>query len=365
MGARKYFILNKDLDFRKGFYHNLSIGERSFKRQSEDKDAYFISEIYDSGENDTIWHRAAIKTRSNLHQFTVHIYSANYINKDIKNALNNDSHPIAKKKGLFSVYLKKTIHQLKDSLLHEVSGRYVWFILEFWDNSSMETEIESIKLYFPKETWISYLPEVYAENKESADFLERFLSIFQTIYEELEDKIEKLPMNLLPMVCDSSFISYVSELLSEEISIIWEEEKLRILLSDAMSFYGYRATVKALAKRIELFTGERPFIAEYHKFEEERKGNRKNLVNTLYGDDPFVFTVIVKEECVSTNEVYNKLLRIIEDIAPAHMEHRLVVIRSFIFLDSYSYLGINSVLSAYKNFDLGKTITIPYSVITS
>jgi len=89
------------------------------------------------------------------------------------------------------------------------------------------------------------------------------------------------------------------------------------------------------------------------------------LLEKLYNISPYVFTVLVKEEHVPSEKEYKMLLKIIEDIKPAYMEFELVVLKPYIFLNSYSYLGVNSVLGQYQDLTLNGFSLLPFSVINN
>ncbi len=49
-----------------------------------------------------------------------------------------------------------------------------------WEKAIATPSIEQVKVYYPRASSLQYLPAVYREDAVSADFLARFLSIFDT-----------------------------------------------------------------------------------------------------------------------------------------------------------------------------------------
>ena len=89
----------------------------------------------------------------------------------------------------------------------------------------------------------------------------------------------------------------------------------------------------------------------------------ENTLLPMYGDSPLGFTVLVKEEYIKTVREYNVLLKIIEDMKPVQMELRLVVLKPYIFLNQYSFLGINSVLGQHRDMSLDGSPLLTFAVI--
>lgn len=368
----KHFILNKEMDYEKGRLKNLQIQNHTLAiKEYGGYETYFISGIYDSKENDTIWHRTVIESLPFNSLQSVSIYSTNSLTRevngkivDLEEIIYAEYSSLGEVKASIKPYLKKTIYRSKDFLLHDVVGRYLWFILEFQADAE-ELGIDSIRIYFPKHTWLGYLPEVYSSNRGSAEFLERFLGIYQSLYEDLNEKIRYSPAYFFPQACEKDLLPVIAKLLGENMYYIWNEDQLRYLLSHAMEWNGFRGTVKSLLNIVELYTGERPYIVEHQQLTEERIGSRKEIILSLYGDNPSSFTLVVKEKQVPSNKEYKTLVKILEEVKPAHMDCKIIVIRPYIFLNSYSYMGMNSMLGKYKPFDLKEVVIMPFATVSN
>ena len=49
--------------------------------------------------------------------------------------------------------------------------------------------LDAVRVHYPRESYLSYLPAVYSADDDNRWFLERFLSIFQTEWDELQRKV--------------------------------------------------------------------------------------------------------------------------------------------------------------------------------
>ena len=72
---------------------------------------------------------------------------------------------------------------------------------------------------------------------------------------------------------------------------------------------------------------------------------------------------MVNEEHVPSNKEYKTLVKIIENVKPAYMEFDLVILKPYIFLDNYTYMGVNTVLGSYKTLSLDGFSLVPFSAI--
>lgn len=331
---------------------------------------YFISEIYDTGQKGVTWHRMRISCNMTNPAIRVSIYSSDSLfveenegNISLHEILHDGKEPLEQIMCRVQRYLKKEQVRQKDMLLHEVTGRYGWFIIEFFPEADQTIEISDIKLYFPKETWLDFLPEIYQKDSYSASFLESFLGIFQSLYQDLNDEIKHSFVHFQPNACKQEYLMELAKWIHVEQAYIWKEEKLRYILANNMKFYAYRGTVRSLLEMVELFTGEKAYVVEQHQLSTDRAGKRKALMNALYGTNPYSFSLIVKEEHISSEKEYQTLADIIDDMIPAQMECNIVVIRPYLFLNQHTYLGLNSVLNKYKPFNFKNQVMIPFCFI--
>ena len=86
------------------------------------------------------------------------------------------------------------IHPTHSVLFDQDSGRYLWLKIGMSGLSPRATAaVRELRVYYPRLSYLRYLPATYQEDKSSREFLERFLSMFETVFSDLESTIEKLP----------------------------------------------------------------------------------------------------------------------------------------------------------------------------
>jgi phage tail-like protein len=104
----------------------------------------------------------------------------------------------------------------------------------------------------------NYLPDIYQEN----DFLQRFLYIFEDIWEPLEQRQDHIDMYFDPRTCPAEFLPWLAGWLDLTFNQHWPEARRRRLLAEAMDLYRWRGTRYGLVRMIEICAGVTPVITE-------------------------------------------------------------------------------------------------------
>lgn len=373
--SQKYFVFNKERDYMRGFGWNLELSSKGIRIKDKEKGTgYFFSRLLDSKEKGVCWHRMRAKVTE---QKDASIHISIYLSEsrtimlngeeiDVDELIHQEELSILRKKEWMKPYLVKDVYMQEDMLLHDMTGRYLWFIIEFSCHGELSPEINFIQFIFPKVTWLSYLPEIYEQDRKSADFLERFLGIFQTIYSDMTDEINHVSRYFEPRTVSREFLLWLAEWLAVEDVYLWTEEQLRYLLQNSMRMYQQLGTVSYLKEIVWLYTGKEPFVVEHHQLEQFQSDYKAmELLHQLYSDNTYKFSIIVDTGSITSYQKYRTLTRIVENAKPAHMECNVVVLKPYIFLDHYSYLGINSRLERYQDLQLDGFSSIPFTTIKS
>ncbi|MCA1577379.1 MAG: phage tail protein [Acidobacteria bacterium] len=79
-----------------------------------------------------------------------------------------------------------------DCLVQSGPGRYLWLRVTLRSNGIASPVIKGIKVFYPRISYLQYLPAVYQEDTDSRIFLDRFLSIFQTEFDNFDRQIDNL-----------------------------------------------------------------------------------------------------------------------------------------------------------------------------
>lgn len=370
----KYFVFNKEEDFQRGYGYNIAVSAQGLciAPEAVSQGGVFFSRILDSRDKETVWHRLVVQGNSlgdASIRFTFYAGEERTIwrdgrEEDVEDLLREQSLTWGQKEEILRPCRVKTILNPKDILLHEAQGRYLWFCIELFGQGEESPMVSHMKIYLPKQSWLGYLPEVYQVEPRSKSFVERYLNMFQSLYSDLEEQIDGIARYFDPEVVEGEFLQWLAEWLDVDDVYIWTEEQLRYLLQNGMRLYKMRGTRWAVSAMVALYLGEEPYIVEHYQLEgSEGELRTSGLLARLYGDNSYYVTVVVSERCVPSPKEHKTLLKIIESAKPAHVEANVVVLKPYIFLDKYSYLGMNSVLGQYRPVNLDGFSALPFTSV--
>ena len=367
----KCFILNRKSDWKyESNLKNLEFeSDRLVFKSAGGENGVYISGAFDSLQRETIWHRLRIDVNlPSSASYKLKIYSSDTSeiivpsledgkNKsiDLNDYLSNSSFDISRKIDIFDYIGAKTYENSTDILLYDFKGRYLWLCLEIISYDKNPVVINSLKLEFPQVTFLDYLPEIYRKEAAPNSFLARFLGIFQSLYVDLEDEIDFIPLKFDADRTTKDFLNWIAAWLSIKNAELWGEKRLRKLIKDSVKIYKMKGTKKAVSKIVQEYIGVEPIIVEqfdvrknmyYHK--------QKEVVENLFGNNGYVFTVMLPEAHVKDAENYIELLKVINSVKPIDSICNLVVLSDQIYLDHHCYMGINSFITANQRLVLDK-----------
>ena len=152
-----------------------------------------------------------------------------------------------------------------DCLVQSGPGRYLWLRLTFNSNGVRSPEVRSLKAFYPRISYQRYLPAVYQEEESSLQFLERFLSIFQTEFDNIDHRIDRLWQLFNPGSVPVQDLQWLAAWLAVVVDPAWSTDKLRSILQGAFQAQCKRGTLDGLIQAIEDYAGVQASIVEHFK----------------------------------------------------------------------------------------------------
>jgi phage tail-like protein len=148
-------------------------------------------------------------------------------------------------------------------LFNQDADRYLWLKVEvFGLTPRAAAAVRELRVYYPRLSYLRYLPAVYQENEPSREFLERYLSVFETVMSGLETTIGRTSELFDPWQTPPDFLDWLAQWLDIAVEEGWPEGVKRKLIARAASLYERKGTPAGLADFIEIVTGQRPTIRE-------------------------------------------------------------------------------------------------------
>ena len=301
-----------------------------------------------------------------------------------------------------------------DALILSERGRYLWLKIELFGDEEHTPTIQSLRVYFPRRSYLRYLPAVYQADAASQQFLEQFLSLFETFFFKVEEKISNMTtyfdIDATPFGRDAAernFLTWLSSWLGVGFDENWTEPRKRRLLKELPDLYKKRGTREGLKTFLEIFTDREVIIVEPFQLNAIKHEETKTIWSELLADNQYAFIVLlspvrvkyqeanadrsarcpteatdelntiwgiidaearpVKEVTLCLTEAINELntvYRIIEAEKPAHTHAVVDILPPGAYLNRNSYIGVNTVLIEPES-RLGETSVIGQDRILS
>lgn len=215
----------------------------------------YYSKTFDSTIKDCQWHRIALdadiaeKTKIDVYYYL----SDEPVEPEFID--NND--------WLSLISSPKNNLKPKDALFLNKKGRYLRLKIELFGDEYHTPTIRQVKLYFPRLSYLRYLPATYQEDPVGKYFLERFLSLFESMSYDMEEKIYGITQYFDSYAVDPTFINWLASWLGIVVDENWPDDVKRKFISRSFELYKLRGTPSGLKSMIEIFTGERARIIEH------------------------------------------------------------------------------------------------------
>lgn len=140
-----------------------------------------------------------------------------------------------------------------DVLLRGADGRYLYVQLELDGTPRSSPLIDSLRAFCPRQSYLRYLPELFREDDRSAAFLERYLSVFESVFTDIEAEIEGITRYFDPEGVPSESLAWLESWLAVETDDEWPESARRELLARAPELYELRGTKAGMRAMLELY----------------------------------------------------------------------------------------------------------------
>lgn len=140
-----------------------------------------------------------------------------------------------------------------DALLESAEGRYLWVKIELIGSEHSSPRVGSFRAYFPRTSYLRYLPAIYRRDEASAEFLERFLSIFESVFVDVEEEIGSVTRYLDPGGVPAEDLPWLGSWMALETDEDWPEPARRELVSRAPELLKKRGTREGLLEILRIY----------------------------------------------------------------------------------------------------------------
>jgi phage tail-like protein len=131
----------------------------------------------------------------------------------------------------------------------------VWVGAEFSGEGLTSPVLSQMRLEFDHETYLQFLPAIYHENARSRQFLARFLSLFESLFSDVEGHISDLAVLFDPAAAPAEFLAWLAGWLAVDLRGEWSDAQMRQAIAEAFEMYAQRGTVEGLQLTVRRFLG--------------------------------------------------------------------------------------------------------------
>ncbi|MDJ0835180.1 MAG: phage tail protein [Acidobacteriota bacterium] len=244
-----------------------------------------------------------------------------------------------------------------DALFLAQPGRYLSLKVTLGGFYDRTPAVRLMRLHFPRNSWMSYLPAVYSQQMPEDRFPERFLSIFQTLYEEMEQAVEDLPSHLDAGVTRPEALPALAAWLGMDTDDRMTPEDLRSLIRRAPKEQRTRGTRRGLEQRLNRITAgpsesachqdrermlRHPVIVEKQQLDCLDGEPFRQRIGRYYGQGEHAFCVLLDPAHMDGGRRLHRIRTAIEDACPAHAGVHTEVLPRAVITGRHIYLGINT-----------------------
>ena len=141
-------------------------------------------------------------------------------------------------------------------------AKYLWVGALFSGDGKASPVVSQLRVEFDHETYLEHLPAIYTRQASCGDFLNRFLSLFESLFAETEADIGALAPLFDPASAPAESLPWLAGWLGLELDEDWDEARRRELIAAAFARHGRRGTAEGLREALRLFAGVEAVVEE-------------------------------------------------------------------------------------------------------
>ena len=326
----------------------------------------YISELFDSGEVGSQWHRLVLDCEiPDTSRILIQTYTSDRAIED--------SEVDELEWSVTMLVSTDENSRLPEVLIQSEAGRYLRVRLELLGDGFTSAKINNIQVFGPRNSSLRYLPAPFHQDPESAYFLDRMLSYFDTVQEEVSFLIRDFTRYLDPSsVPAGDFLSWLGEWFDWQFLAQWPDELRREMIQRSIEFYKLRGTLEGIRLMLQWHTGlnaEQPQIIEHFRLREYERLQQRRPYTAMQGiatlfvaEKPLVppsdsidhcFTVVLPDSVVPDQESADLIRQLINAQKPAHTSYQLRVFHQGVRIGKQSSIGVDMWIGHYPAEALG------------
>ncbi|MEE9128633.1 MAG: phage tail protein [Phycisphaerales bacterium] len=159
-----------------------------------------------------------------------------------------------------------------DVLVGGTPKRYLWVAAHFSGDGLQSPRVDQIRIDYDHETYGKHLPAIYYTKSPNQDIapqpelLDRFLSLFESFFVDIEGRIERLARYFDPQAVPSAWLSWLASWFGLELDEDLPEVQKRQAIAMVFEASAHRGTAEGLRRALRFYAGvdariEEPLLA--------------------------------------------------------------------------------------------------------
>lgn len=355
--SRLYITLNRSSEWQRGLLCGLTIAGGAVKSAEGAAECAIITGSADSTERGFLWRSAEIF--ANVSENTIMRVSAYAADTtfvtigdktvDLDELLTDGA---LSEKGRLELVLplfKPLVTNCFDAPIN-LKGRYIWIKLDFMSLDRKAIELSKIKLLLRSDSMMQYLPETYLSSDGEVGFMSRFMSMFESIFFDMDGRIQSARDSIDYRVADGDMLRYLADWIMTDDAAYLDISQLREKIRSTAQEYKTIGTKQGLSGWIMREYGFEPVIIEYFDLKKMiSEGKDCELYKRIFGSNPYKFFVLIPENTFADTHAANIFTQKLKSRIPAYTEAEVIVLKKNIVLDNNTYLDVNSIVNGYSS----------------
>ena len=226
-----------------------------------------------------------------------------------------------------------------DILLYGLHGRYLFLCIEVVGTG--EGGISRIRVDRVGDNFMDTFPAVYRERN---GFFHRFISIFSSIYNDMEHEIDRLPELLDPDTCPAACLPVYASWLGIDLSgDFLSEESMRTFVKEAYNLNRIKGTRRCLERVLEIVLDEHVIILEQNTIKAYMQRGDMVGSTALVQSSIYDVNILIRKSLSETDR--HQLLYLLNQFKPVRSRLHLIQLKDSAVLDTDIYLDMNAVLA--------------------
>jgi phage tail-like protein len=140
-----------------------------------------------------------------------------------------------------------------DLLLQKMVGRFVQLRIMLTGDGRNSPMLRALRIWYPRFSYSErFLPALYREQTEPADFLDRFLANMEGVNSVIEDKIAAAQWLFDTRSASPEMLDWLSDWFDVVLEPSWNDARRRLFLRNATTFFGWRGTIAGMTLALRL-----------------------------------------------------------------------------------------------------------------